>query len=135
MSAGELAAGQTVGRAALGRFRVHAGLPALLGSDRCRSGRERVVPAAGLGKGDDVANRRGAGQQRIDPVPPEGDAAVRWRAVLERLEQEAELLLGLRLVQPHDGEDPFLNIPAVDTNRTATDLIAVPHYVVRRGQR
>ena len=37
----------------------------------------------------------GAGEQRHDPVQPEGDAAVRRRAVLEGLQQEAELALGL----------------------------------------
>ena len=36
-----------------------------------------------------------AGEQHADPVPAEGDAAVRRRAVLERLQQEAELVLRL----------------------------------------
>ena len=63
------------------------------GGDRRRRTGERVVAAAGLGERDDLAQRVGAGEQHADPVPAERDAAVRRRAVLERLEQEAELLL------------------------------------------
>ena len=45
-----------------------------------------------FGKGDHVADRLGARHQRDDAVEAEGDAAVRRRAVLQRVEQEAELL-------------------------------------------
>src|SRR5262245_24535345 len=73
---------------------VDARLLALLGRDRRRGAGQRVVAAARLGEGDHVADRVAAGQQGADAVPSERDAAVRRGAVLERLEQEAELLLG-----------------------------------------
>ena len=40
------------------------------------------------------------GEQRDDAVPAERDAAVRRRAVLEGVEQEAELLLRLASAMP-----------------------------------
>ena len=49
-------------------------------------------PEAGLGEGDHVADGLAApASSMISPVPAERDAAVRRRAVLERVEQEAEL--------------------------------------------
>jgi hypothetical protein len=55
---------------------------------------QQALGALGLGEGDHVADRLGAGHQRDDAVQAEGQAAVRRRAVLQRVEQEAEL--GLR---------------------------------------
>ena len=69
-----------------------------------------------------------------DPVPAERDAAVRRRAVLEGVEEEAELLLRLVLVDAHDREDPLLDVLAVDTDRAAPDLVAVADDVVGPGQ-
>ena len=66
-----------------------------------------------------------------DPVQAERDAAVRRRAVPERVEQEAELALGLLLGEPDRVEDPLLHVAAVDTDRSAADLAAVEHHVVR----
>ena len=96
---------------------------------------QRVEAAAGLRERDDLADRVGAGQQRDDPVPAERDAAVRRGAVLERVEQEAELLLRLVLAEAHHREDPLLDVVAVDTDRAAADLVAVADDVVGPGQR
>ena len=74
---------------------VDAGLLALLGRDRRRGVGQRVVAAAGLRERDDVADRLVAAEQHDDAVPAERDAAVRRGAELERVEQEAELLLRL----------------------------------------
>ena len=52
----------------------------------------RSVPFCVFGKAIDVAQRLGAGEQHREPVHAERDAAVRRRAELERVEQEAELL-------------------------------------------
>jgi hypothetical protein len=54
---------------------------------------QRVLAAAGLRERDHVAHRVRAGEQHADAVPAERDPAVRRRAVLEGLEQEAELLV------------------------------------------
>ena len=53
--------------------------------------RQQVLRALGLREGDHVADRLGAGHQRDEAVEAERDAAVRRRAVLQRVEQEAEL--------------------------------------------
>ena len=51
----------------------------------------RSLRALRLRERDHVADRLGAGHQHDDAVEAERDAAVRRRAVLERVEQEAEL--------------------------------------------
>src|SRR5690606_38895063 len=55
-------------------------------------------------------------------------------AVAERLEQEAELLLDLRLGQPEDLEHAGLDVGAVDPDRAAADLVAVEDEVVGLGE-
>ena len=56
-------------------------------------------------------------------------------AVLEGVEEEAELLLCLVLVDAHDREDALLDVLAVDTDRPAADLVAVADDVVGPGER
>jgi hypothetical protein len=116
------------------RLEVHTGFLALLGGDRRRSCRERIVAVAGLREGDDVADGLNTSQKRHHTVPAEGDAAVRRSAELEALQQETELGLGVCLVQAHQFEDPFLDIPLVDTDGAAADFVAVAHDVVGVGQ-
>jgi len=111
-----------------------AGLPALLRSDRGRRRGQRVVAGSGLWEGDHVPDRVGAREQGADAVPPERDAAVRRGAVREGVQQEAELLLGLRFGQPHHREDPLLDVLAMDTDGPATDLVAVADDVVGVGE-
>src|SRR5699024_6575486 len=82
----------------------------------------------------DFADRVDTGQQGHDAVPAEGDAAVRGRAELEGLEQEAELLRRLLFGDAHDLEHALLDVPAVDADRTAADLVSVAHDVVGIGQ-
>src|SRR5256712_14012110 len=79
-------------RSALGLAQANVQLTQLLlvhGRGRVR---EEVLCALRLGEGDDVADRLGAGHHRDDAVQAEGDAAVRRRAVLQRIEQEPEFL-------------------------------------------
>ena len=64
-----------------------------------------VGAGGGLREGDHVADRLGAGEPLDDAVEPVGDAAVRRRAVAQRLEQEAEARLGFVGVDPQRGED------------------------------
>ena len=63
--------------------------------DRGRRAGQQVEARGGLGEGDHVADRVGAGEPLDDAVDAVGDAAVRRRAVAQRLEQEAEARLGL----------------------------------------
>src|SRR5258706_2299984 len=60
-----------------------------LGDRRRRAGDE-VLAALRLRECDHVADRIGADHQRHQPVEAEGDAAMGRRAVLQRLQQEAE---------------------------------------------
>src|SRR6476659_7738696 len=87
--------------------------------DRGRGAGQQVEARGGLREGDHVADRLGAGEALDDAVDAVGDAAVRRRPVLQRLEQEAE--------------DRLLRLRVVDTNRAAAQLLAVPDDVVGLG--
>src|SRR5262245_11089282 len=100
---------------------VDAGLLALVGGDRSRRAGPGIESAAGLGERDDLADRAHPGEQHADPVPTERDAAVWWRAVLERFEQEAELVVRVLGRDAEQVEHPPLHIRAVDTDRAAAD--------------
>ena len=95
------AAGPWLGpvRAALRRgvpVRSEAQLLELPGLDRRGRVEHEVRARRGLGEGHDLADVRLVGEQGDPAVDAEGDAAVRRRAVLEGLEDAAELgLLGL----------------------------------------
>src|SRR6267378_3235922 len=80
-------------RSALRLAQANVQLAQLLLVHRRRSMREQVLRALGLGKGDDVADRLAARHHGDDTVQAEGDPAVRRRAVLQRIQQEPELLL------------------------------------------
>src|SRR5699024_864178 len=95
---------------------VDSGFSALLIRDWRRCIGEWIMAVPGLRERDDFANRVGARQQRQDTVPPEGNATVRWSAVLESIQQEAELLLGVFIGNAHDVENTFLDVLVVDTD-------------------
>src|SRR4051794_11146820 len=84
--------------------------------------RHQVHGARGLREGDDLADRRLSGENRDDTVQPERDAAVRRRAVLERLEEETEAELRLLLGNAEPAEDPRLQRRVVDSNAAAADF-------------
>ena len=63
-----------------------------------------------------------AGEHRDDTVEPERDAAVRRRAVLERLEEEAEAQLRLLVADAEPLEDARLQRGVVDSDAAAADL-------------
>jgi hypothetical protein len=100
---------------------------------RARRARQQALRALRLREGDHVAERLGAGHQRDEAVQAEGDAAVRRRAVLQRVEQEAELGLRLFGADVQRAEHLALHLFAVDTHRAAADLPAVEHHVVGLG--
>ena len=83
-----------------------------------------------LGEGDDVAQALGAGEQHRQAVHAQGDAAVRRRAELERVEQEAELLRASSSEMPERREDLAPAPRVVQADRAAADLEAVEHQVV-----
>src|SRR5688500_6686546 len=79
---------------------------------------------------DHIAQARHPGQQHYDAVEAECEAAVGWRAVPERLEQEPELRFRLFLAQAQCAEDVALQRLVVDANGAARQLVAVVDRVV-----
>ena len=59
---------------------------------------------------------------------------MRRGAELEGIKQEAKLLLGLLLANTHHLEYALLHVAAVDTDRAATNFVAVANDVVGVGQ-
>ena len=100
-----------------------------------RAGRigHQALRALGLGEGDHVADGFGAGHQRDQAIQPERQAAMRWRAVLQGVEQEAEFLLRFFLADVERVEHLGLHFLLVDTHRAAADFPAVEHHVVGLG--
>ena len=55
---------------------------------------------------------------------------MRWCAILECTQEEAELLIGLRLVDAQRAKDFLLNVVVMDTNRTTANLDTIENRVV-----
>src|SRR3954468_11900208 len=108
-----------------GGWGVDAGFLALLGGDGCRGTGERVEARTGLRERDDIPERVRTGEQHADAVPAESDAAVRRRAVEERVEQAAALLPRRLRADSHHREDPLLHVTAMDTDGPTAELVAV----------
>src|SRR3972149_7958570 len=70
-------------------------LAQLLFVDRVRRMGEQALRALGLGKSNHITDRFRPHHHRDNAVEPERNAAVRRRAVLQRLEQKTELGFGL----------------------------------------
>ena len=96
--------------------------------------REQALRTLGFGEGDDVADGFGAGHERDQPVHTEGQAAVRGRAVLQGVEQEAEFGLGVFGRDFECGKHFALHVGAVNADGAAAQLPAVEHHVVSLGQ-
>ncbi len=89
------------------------------------------MPSGVLREGDDLADGRLAGHQRHQPVEPRGDAAVRRRAVLERLQQEPEpSFCACSSEMPRKRKIRALQLGVVDPDRARGQLHAVAHQVV-----
>src|SRR6266516_3666650 len=100
----------------LGRWEAaEADLGELVVGDLGGGAGERVGAGLGLGEGDHLADRVDPGEQRHDPVEPEGEATVRRRAIFEAPQEEPEPLLRLRTADPQLLEDLALHVRPVDT--------------------
>ena len=87
----------------------------------------------GLWEGNHFAQAGRAGQQHDDAIEAEGDAAVRRRAVLERVEEEAEALAGFLFTDAERREDLLLHIFAMDADGAGAKFQAVHRQVVAVG--
>ncbi len=72
-------------------------------------------------------------QDHDQTIDPEGEASMRWRAVLESLEEPAEASLGGFLIYPQNLEDLSLHVWVVDPDGTAAQLHPIEHDVVSPG--
>ena len=106
-----------------------------LGRHRGRRAGQRIAPARDLREGDHLAEVRLAGHACDEAVDAHREAAVRRRAHLQRLEQEAELRLLLVRRDPHRPEDRLLELGVVDPDRAGAELPAVPDQVVVLAER
>src|SRR3954464_8438989 len=109
---------------------VDARLFALLLRNGRRCTGQRVAAAGRLRECHHLADRVRTDECRSEAVETERDAAMRWRSVAERLEQEAELALRLFPRQSDHIEDALLHLAPVDTNRSAAQLHPVADDVV-----
>ena len=107
----------------------------LLVRDRRRRAGHQALRRGGLRERDHVADRLRACHQRRDAIDAERDAAMRRRAETQRIQQEAELRLGLFRTDAEQLEHRALHLRPVDADRTAADLVAVQHHVVAARHR
>ena len=105
-------------------------LAELAGVDRGRRVGHRLLGLLVLGERDHVADVVGAEPLHHHAVDAAGPAAVRRHAVLEGLEQEAELALRLLGVDAEGGEHALLDGRVGDADAAAADLAPVDDEVV-----
>src|SRR5215472_7008259 len=70
----------------------------------------QVLRGGCFGEGHDFANGFFAGEQHGDAVHAQRDAAMRWRAIRQRVEKKAEAAAKLLLAQAERLEQPLLNV-------------------------
>ncbi|KRZ67498.1 hypothetical protein T10_4098 [Trichinella papuae] len=99
----------------------------LVGRDGSRRSGHRISAFVRFWKCDHVAYRLRAGQQRQISIQADGEAAVRWRAEFQRL-QQVRHLVGV-LVQ-HVLQDVLLHGRPVDPYRAAAQFHSVQHQIV-----
>ena len=105
-------------------------LAQLLFVNRRRRLCQQTLGALRLGKSDHIADRFGTGHQGDDAVQPERETAVRWRPILQGIEQKAEFFLRFLGRDFQGVKDFLLHVGAVNTNRTPAHLPAIEHQVV-----
>src|SRR3989337_1852601 len=95
--------------------------------------RHQVLCFLGLGKGDDIPDRRDPREQRYDPIKAKRDSPMGRRTVLERLQQKPELGLGLVRTDPQGREHLTLDVPTMDPDAAAAKFLPVHDQVVGLG--
>src|SRR5690606_27620002 len=79
----------------------------------------------------EVAYRIDTAKEGAQSVETKGDTAVRGCAVLEGLHEETELFFRLFGCESQFAEHQLLRGLIVDTNRPASDFVAVDHKIIR----
>ncbi len=87
----------------------------------------------GFGERNHVANRLGAGHQHHQPIQTKGQPTVRWAAEFQRIQQEAEFIVGFFLTNAQRLEHRPLHLGCVNTNGTAAQLGTVQYHIIGTG--
>ena len=77
---------------------------------------KQALRALGFWKRNHITNRLGTGHHGNDAIQAEGDTTVRWRAILQGVEQEAKLELCFFGVNLERTKHFALNFFAVNTH-------------------
>src|SRR5688572_30270583 len=104
-------------------------LELLLGNDRWRTAHGVHTPRC-LRKGNHVADRRLTRKDHDNSIKSQRNAAMRRRTVFQCLQEEAELVPCLSFRKPQRLEDARLQVTAMNSDGSATDLRSVQHQVV-----
>src|ERR1700679_795063 len=107
-------------------------LELLLGNS-CRRFGHQVERVCRLWERDNFAQAGRASQQHHNSIKTERNAAVRRRAVLKRIKEEAEAGLGFLFTHPERSKYLLLHILAMDTNGARAKLKAVHRQVIDVG--
>src|SRR5450759_1418146 len=91
---------------------------------------QQTLRALRLGEGDHVADGFRTGHHGHDTIQPERQATMRWRAVLQCVEQETKLELRFFRADVERAEHLRLHRLLMDTDRAATDFRTVQGEVV-----
>src|SRR5450759_2351401 len=91
---------------------------------------QQTLRALRLGEGDHVADGFRTGHHGHDTVQPERQATMRWRAVLQCIEQETKLELRFFRADVERAEHLRLHRLLMDTHRAAADFRTVQGEVV-----
>src|ERR1700737_1294273 len=94
---------------------VDAELQQLRPIDRRRRARHQVLRLLGLGESYDLANSVLPAEEGGDAIEARSDAAVWWRAVAQRFEEEAKTRLGGFVVDAECAKHPGLDVAVVDS--------------------
>src|ERR1700729_956313 len=88
----------------------------LLFADRSRRIHHQIDRLRGLRESNHLAQALRSSQNHHNPIQPEGNSAMRWRAILQSIQEEPEPLLSLGITHPERSEDLRLHILAVNTD-------------------
>ena len=94
---------------------------------------EQALRALCFGKGNHVANGLGTGHQSDDAVQTKSQATMRWGAVLQSVEQEAEFELRFFGRDLQSVKYFLLHVGAVNTHRTTANFPTVQDHVIAFG--
>src|SRR5262249_29722013 len=102
----------------------------LLLVDVGRRFRHQVLGGGGLSEGNHFTNRFFPRQEHDHAVDAQRDAAVRRRAVGQRVEEKAKAAAQLLFGQAESAKQALLNVLPVDSNAARAEFIAVENEVV-----